>query len=274
MFLDTLLKNKRALITGGGSGLGLAMAKRLASLGASVTICGRTEDKLKAAVKGLSNCSYKVCDVRDYKAVAKMISELSIDNPLDILINNAAGNFFCCSEDLSENAFKTVIDIVLQGSFNCSQHFGKSLIDAGTSGSIINILATYTDHGSAFVLPSACAKSGVAAMTKSLAFEWAQYGIRVNGISPGPIPTEGAWQRLMPKGWDDKYEQSLPTKRFGTKEEVADLVAFLLSDMAKHITGEIVTIDGGERLKGSHFNNFDDFVDRKSLKTIFSSLKS
>ncbi len=165
------------------------------------------------------------------------------------MVDNTAGNFLSASEDLSANAFKSVVDIVLNGSFNCSQHFGSQLINKKQQGSILNIVTTYTETGSAFVLPSASAKAGVLAMTNTLAYEWAAYGIRVNSIAPGPFPTEGAWSRLMPDEKAEKYYLNrIPMKRYGNKEELANLAAFLMSDLAPYMTGSNVVIDGGEHL--------------------------
>ncbi|NIU07747.1 MAG: SDR family oxidoreductase [Phycisphaerae bacterium] len=279
MFAEDTLKDKTILITGGGSGLGFAMAKRFAELGARVAICGRSEKKLQKAVDELqsagSNATYYRTDVRDYDAVGQMFKKLIKDiGSLEGLVNNAAGNFYCPSEDLSPNGFKAVVDIVLHGTFNCSQHFGKYLIDEKRNGSILNIVTTYTETGSAFVLPSACAKAGVYAMTNTLAYEWATYGIRVNSIAPGPFPTEGAWQRLMPNPEFEKtYLKRVPTQRYGDAEELSNLAVFLMSDLASYITGECVTIDGGERLQGGQFNFITQMMPRDQLKEFFARMR-
>ena len=279
MFTKDTLSGKNILVTGGGSGLGLAMATHFAEHGANVAICGRTEEKLKTAAAQIGEKGgkvvYKTVDVRDYDAVGKMIAELSEEfGELNGLVNNAAGNFYCPSEDLSANGFKTVVDIVLHGTFNCSQHFGKKLIEKKTSGSILNIVTTYTETGSAFVLPSACAKAGVYAMTNTLAFEWATYGIRVNAIAPGPFPTEGAWQRLMPSPEIEKhYLKRLPTGRFGKSEELGNLAVFMMSDMSPYLTGECVTIDGAEKLQGGQFNFVAQMMPREQLKGMFAMIR-
>ncbi|NOX38027.1 MAG: SDR family oxidoreductase [Calditrichaeota bacterium] len=279
MFQKETLKGKKILVTGGGSGLGLAMADRFAELGADVAICGRTESKLQAAVERLrshgTRVEYFVCDVRDYDAVGRMFADIEDRmGRLNGLVNNAAGNFLSPSEDLSPNAFRAVIDIVLMGTFNCTQHFARRLIAEKSPGSILNIVTTYVHTGSAFVMPSAAAKAGVYAMTMSLAYEWAEYGIRVNAIAPGPFPTKGAWSRLMP---DEKFEQFYlqrhPLHRYGEKSELANLAAFIMSDMAPYLTGECITIDGAERLQGGQFNFITQMMPRDKLKAIFRAMK-
>jgi NAD(P)-dependent dehydrogenase (short-subunit alcohol dehydrogenase family) len=280
MFTNDTLSNKTILITGGGSGLGLAMAKRFVELGAHVAICGRTEEKLKKAATEISSDLSKVLthvvDIRDYEKVGEMMKRIVSElGSLDGLVNNAAGNFLSASEDLSANAFKAVVDIVLTGSFNCTQHFGKHLIESKKPGNVLSIVTTYTESGSAFVLPSACAKAGVYAMTTSLATEWGTYGIRLNAIAPGLFPTEGAWSRLMPgdSSLIDKYKKKVPLGRFGNHEELANLAAFLMSDLASYITGECVTIDGGERLQSGQFNTLMQVMPREQLKSVFQMMK-
>ena len=283
MFKDNALASKSVLITGGGSGLGLAMARGFAALGAQVAICGRTEEKLlKAAGKidAASSAGKKtlthVSDVRDYEAVGKMMDALEAETGgLNVLVNNAAGNFLSASEDISPNAFKSVIDIVLHGTFNCTQHFGKRAIEAKRPASILNIVTTYTETGSAFVMPSACAKAGVYAMTNSLAYEWATYNIRVNRIAPGPFPTEGAWSRLMPDPkMEEMYKNQIPAGRYGEHEELANLASFLISDASAYLTGECITIDGGERLKAGQFNFIAQAAPREQIKQFFSMMKA
>lgn len=280
MFKEDTLKNEVILITGGGSGLGLSMAHKFASLGADVAICGRTEEKLKKAAEELkkhgTEVTYYSCDVRDYEAVGEMVDNIVTDfGKMTGLVNNAAGNFLSASEDLSPGGFKTVVDIVLHGSFNCTHHFGNYLINQKAKGNILNITTTYAeDAGSAFVLPSACGKAGVLAMTRSLAYEWAEYGIRLNAIAPGPFPTEGAWTRLFPdEKFEQKYLDKIPAGRYGEHDELANLAAFLMSDMAPYITGECVTIDGGEKLSGGQFNFIDGMMSREKLKAMFKMMK-
>ncbi len=282
MFDSNTLTDKHILVTGGGSGLGLDMASRFAELGADVSICGRSADKLEAAREEIQKRSvtgnvytYPV-DVREYEAVEKMITTLEEQGGvINGLVNNAAGNFLAASEELSPNAFKAVVDIVLTGSFNCSRIMGRRLIDSGKPGSILNIVTTYTQTGCAFVLPSACAKAGVEAMTNSLAYEWGTYGIRVNAIAPGPFPTEGAWSRLMP---DEKAEQAyknrIPSGRYGEKWELSNLAAFVMSDLAPYMTGSTIPIDGAERLNAGQFNFIAQLAPRDQLKQIFNQMKT
>lgn len=286
MFTPDTLNNQTILITGGGSGLGLAMAKMFASLGADIAICGRTEEKLLKAVDEIriageeaepeAEVRYYVTDVRDYEKVKEMTDSIIEDfGSMDGLVNNAAGNFLSASEDLSPGGFKAVVDIVLYGSFNCTHTFGNYLIDNKKKGNILNIVTTYAEGtGSAFVLPSACGKAGVLAMTRSLAYEWATYGIRLNAIAPGPFPTEGAWTRLLPsKKYEKKFLEKIPMGRYGEHQELANLAAFLMSDMAEYITGECVTIDGGENLAAGQFNFIDSLMSRSKLKKVFKMMK-
>ena len=281
MFTTDTLSEKTILVTGGGSGLGLAMAKGFAKAGANVAICGRTDEKLKHAVEDIqsvnesSEVRYYVTDVRDHELVKQMVDQVVSDfGSLEGLVNNAAGNFLSASEDLTPGGFKAIIDIVLHGSFNCTHAFGNYLIDNKREGSILNIVTTYAETGSGFVLPSACGKAGVLAMTKSLAYEWAEYGIRVNAIAPGPFPTKGAWSRLVPDKVIEKiFIKKIPMKRYGKHEELANLAVFLMSDLAPYITGDSVVIDGGEKLKAGQFNFIDDLMSRPKLKKAFKAMK-
>jgi len=260
MLRDNALENKVIVVTGGGSGLGKAMTKYFLELGAKVAITSRDIDKLKTTASELEaatggTCLPVQCDVRHYDQVENMLAEvLKKFGKVDVLLNNAAGNFIAPTERLSANAFDTVIDIVLKGSKNCTLAFGKHWIDTKqTTSTILNIVTTYAFTGSAYVVPSATAKAGVLAMTRSLAVEWAKYGIRSNAIAPGPFPTKGAWDRLLPGDLAEKFDMSkkVPLKRVGDHQELANLAAYLVSDFSAYINGEVVVIDGGEWLQGA-----------------------
>ncbi len=257
MFDEKLLKGKNIIVTGGGTGLGKSMATRFAELGANLVITSRREGVISEAAKELQKSGGKVvaipCDVRDPEQVEAMVEQTVKElGSVDILLNNAAGNFISPTENLSPNAFKTVIDIVLNGTFHCTQAAGK-VMRKNKSGIILNIVTTYAWTGSGYVVPSACAKAGVLAMTRSLAVEWAKYGIRTVAIAPGPFPTKGAWSRLAPPGLgiDKKMKARIPLKRVGEHIELANLASYLISDQAAYINGEVVTIDGGEWLQGA-----------------------
>ena len=257
MFDKELLKGKSIIVTGGGTGLGKSMATRFAELGANLVITSRRQEVIDNTAEELRDHGGKVlaiaCDVRDPEQVNDMVSQ-TVDEfgKIDILLNNAAGNFISRTEDLSPNAFKTIVDIVLNGTFNCTQAAGKVMREK-EGGVILNIVTTYAWTGSGYVVPSASAKAGVLAMTRSLAVEWAKYGIRTLAIAPGPFPTKGAWSRLAPPGLgiEKKMRNRVPLKRVGEHIELANLASYLVSDQAAYINGEVVTIDGGEWLQGA-----------------------
>lgn len=257
MFQPDLLRNKRILITGGGTGLGKAAAQRFLELGAEVYICGRRQEVLEQTVLELRQTgSGKIhshrCDVRDPVAVDAMLESIWADGPLDVLMNNAAGNFLARTEELSIGAFQAVIGIVLMGTLHTTMACGRRWLQAGHPAVVLNVTTTYTETGSAFVVPSAVSKAGVQALTRSLAVEWGPRGIRMNAIAPGPIPTQGAFSRLLPRPELEKLaKQKNPLGRFGTPEEFANLAAFLISDGAAYINGEVVVMDGGEWLEGA-----------------------
>lgn len=257
MFRADLLQKKRILITGGGTGLGKGMAQRFLSLGATVYICGRRKEVLSATQQELRETTggsihALPCDVRSADAVDGMIEAIWRDGPLDILINNAAGNFLARTEDLSLRAFDAVIGIVLLGTIHVTMACGRRWLSANHAATVLNITTTYTRTGSAYVVPSATAKAGVEAFTRSLAVEWGNRGIRMNAIAPGPVPTEGAFSRLLPRPeLEQLAKQRNPMGRFGTVEELSNLAAFLVSDGCPYINGEVVTMDGGEWLQGA-----------------------
>jgi NAD(P)-dependent dehydrogenase (short-subunit alcohol dehydrogenase family) len=252
-----LLAGKTAWITGGGSGLGRAMAVRFAELGAGIALSARREEPLVDTARAIREAGgrawWATCDVRDPAAVDAALESLLRDSGgIDLLVNNAAGNFLCPSEELTPNGFAAVVDIVLKGTFHCTRAVGRLWIAAGRPGSILNIATTYARTGSSFVLPSACAKAGVVALTRSLAVEWGRHRIRVNAIAPGPIPTRGAFARLLPtEELAESRRRRIPAGRFGSPEELAELAAYLVSDAADWMRGEVVTLDGGEWLYGA-----------------------
>jgi NAD(P)-dependent dehydrogenase (short-subunit alcohol dehydrogenase family) len=266
VFQQDLLKDRAIFLTGGGTGLGRSMALHFAMLGARMFLVGRREEPLRDVCeeiqRGGGTAAYTMCDVRDYAAVEAAARQAEDQfGRIDTVVNNAAGNFMARTEKLSPNAFNAVVGIVLNGTFTCTLVFAKKWIAERLGGNVLNIVTTYAaaNCGSAFVVPSACAKAGVLAMTTSLAVEWAKYRIRVNAIAPGPFPTEGAWSRLMPsKQFEEHAKESHPMKRFGRHEELTNLSAFLLSDMAEYINGECVVIDGAGWLRGA--GEFNDLL--------------
>ena len=265
------LKDQVIVVTGGGSGLGKAMTTYFLELGASVVITSRNIEKLNAVKIELEEKTGGTvlavqCDVRNYKEVENVLAEtLKKFGKVDGLLNNAAGNFISPTERLSANAFDTIIDIVLKGSKNCTLAFGKHWIAAKQlKSTILNIVTTYAWTGSGYVVPSATAKAGVLAMTRSLAVEWAKYGIRSNAIAPGPFPTKGAWDRLLPGDLKEKFDmkKKVPVGRVGEHQELANLAAYLMSDFSAYVNGEVITIDGGEWLKGAgEFNMLEEIPD-------------
>jgi len=275
VFQKNLLSGKRILVTGGATGLGKSMAKRFLELGAVLYICGRREAvlaetaaELHAATGGTIK-TYS-CDVRDKERVEAMIETFWQDGPLDVLVNNAAGNFIARTEELSTGAFEAVIGIVLMGTINVTMACGRRWLKVGHRANVLNITTTYAETGSPYVVPSSIAKAGVLNMTRSLAVEWGTRGIRFNAIAPGPIPTEGAFSRLMPvKSLEELAKKRNPLGRFGTHEELANLAAFLVSDESGYINGHQVIMDGGECLKGaSEFSNLGDVLTEEQWQAI------
>ncbi len=271
MLKENSLKDKVILVTGGGSGLGKSMVKYFLELGADVIITSRREELLNDVAKDFnSNFESEVfpisCDVRNINQVEKVIEEsYKKFKKIDCLINNAAGNFISPTERLSSRAFDAVIDIVLKGTVNFSLTLGKKWIKEKSQGNILNIVTTYSWTGSGYVVPSACAKAGVLSLTRSLAVEWGKYKIRSNAIAPGPFPTKGAWERLLPGDLKEKFDPSkkIPLGRVGDHQELSNLAAYLVSDYSSYINGEVITIDGAEWLKGAgQFNHLDMISDQ------------
>ena len=255
MFHKDLLQHKRILITGGGTGLGKGMADRFLELGAAVYICGRREEVIKATADELKTKGPILaipCDVRSLEAVEQMMESIWKEGALDILINNAAGNFIARTEELSPRAWESVINIVLMGTLHCTMACGRRWLATKHPGTVLSISATYAPVGSAYVVPSAVSKAGVEALMRSLAVEWGNRGIRMNAIAPGPIPTQGAFSRLMPRPELETVALDRnPFHRFGTIDELANLAAFLVSDGSGYINGEVIRMDGGEFLQGA-----------------------
>jgi NAD(P)-dependent dehydrogenase (short-subunit alcohol dehydrogenase family) len=273
MFRTDLLQNKRILITGGGTGLGKGMADRFLELGAEVYICGRREEVLKQTAAELSakgTIHALTCDVRTLDAVEAMIDSIWNTAPLDALVNNAAGNFIARTEELSPRAFESVIGIVLMGTLHCTLGCGRRWLKAAHSGTVLSISATYAPVGSAYVVPSAVSKAGVEALMRSLAVEWGNRGIRMNAIAPGPIPTQGAFSRVLPRPELETLALDRnPLHRFGTVEELANLAAFLVSDGSAYINGEVIRMDGGEFLQGAgEFSNLERILTEKDWQAI------
>ena len=271
MLKEDALKGKTIIVTGGGTGLGKSMGTYFLELGANLVITSRklevlekTAGEMESATGG--NVLPLACDVRDYEAVENVIDRsVAAFGAVNGVLNNAAGNFVSPTERLSSRAFDTIIDIVLKGTTNFSLAMGKHWIKHKQEGTFLNITTTYAFTGSGYVVPSACAKAGVLALTRSLAVEWAKYKIRTNAIAPGPFPTEGAWKRLLPGKLAKKLDpvQRIPLGRVGEHQELANLAAYLMSDYSAYINGEVITIDGGEWLKGAGEFNMMEAVSPK-----------
>jgi NAD(P)-dependent dehydrogenase (short-subunit alcohol dehydrogenase family) len=271
MFQADLLQDKVILVTGGGTGLGRAMGERFLELGAKLAICGRRQEVAEQAATDMARRSggetfATRCDVRQADQVEAMMNAvIERFGRIDVLVNNAAGNFISPTERLSTRAVDAVLGIVLHGTFYCTLALGKRWLEQGQSGTMLNIVTTYAWTGSGYVVPSAAAKAGVLALTRSLAVEWGPHDIRQVAIAPGPFPTEGAWTRLMPR--QDIQEQLLhtnPLRRVGQMAELTNLAAYLISDAAGYINGEVVTIDGGEWIGGAgEFNKLSELTSQE-----------
>lgn len=264
------LKNKTIIITGGGTGLGRSMGKYMLELGANLVITSRKTDVINQAADELMNeTGGKVlavpCDVRKYEEIENVIRQAEASfGQIYGVVNNAAGNFISPTERLSHRAFDIVVDIVLKGTYYTTLVAGKNWIAKKQPGVFLNIVTTYAWTGSGYVVPSACGKAGVLALTRSLAVEWAKYKIRSNAIAPGPFPTQGAWSRLLPGDLVKKFDpaERIPLKRVGEHQELANLAAYLMSDYSAYINGEVITIDGGEWLRnGGEFSHLEMIPD-------------
>lgn len=267
MLKPDTLKGKTIIVTGGGTGLGRSMSRYFLQLGAQVVITSRKLDVLERTARDLeSEIGGKVlavtCDIRKYEEVENLLTQtIQTFGAFHGVLNNAAGNFISPTERLSHRAFDTVVDIVLKGTYNVTLAAGKSWINQKQAGVFLNIVTTYAWTGSGYVVPSACGKAGVLALTRSLAVEWAKYKIRSNAIAPGPFPTEGAWSRLLPGDLVKKFDPAarVPLKRVGEHQELANLAAYLMSDYSAYVNGEVITIDGGEWLRsGGEFSHLED----------------
>ena len=267
MFKNDLLKDKRILVTGGGTGLGKEMASHFAKHGAEIYICGRRENVLKDTADEIitkydAKVHYQTLDIRASKDVEDYIQSIFDNAPLDGLVNNAAGNFISPTKDLSHKGFDAIANIVFHGTFYITHSVGKRWIEHSHKGSIVNILATWVWTGSPYVVPSAMSKSGIHAMTQSLAAEWGKYGIKVNGIAPGPFPTKGAWERLNPDNNDDGMMSTVPVGRVGEMIELQNLATFLMADGCDYLTGQTIGLDGAQYLTGGGtFSQLDKLSD-------------
>lgn len=282
MLRDDALKDKIIIVTGGGSGLGKAMTRYFLQLGAKVAITSRNLNKLKQTATELEQETGGTvlpvaCDVRNWEEVEAMKNTV-VQNFgfIDILVNNAAGNFISPTERLTHSAFDSILDIVLKGTKNCTLSIGKYWIDQKHPGTVLNIVTTYSWTGSAYVVPSACAKAGVLAMTRSLAVEWAKYNIRFNAIAPGPFPTQGAWERLLPGDLAKKFDmrKKVPLRRVGEHQELANLAAYLVSDYSAYMNGEVVTLDGGEWLQGAGEFNMLEAIPQEMWDMLETMIKA
>ena len=267
MFKKDLLQGKRILVTGGGTGLGKEMVTHFAQHGAELYICGRRENVLKETSEEITNLynskvQYQTLDIRASKDVDDYVQTIFDEGPLDGLVNNAAGNFISPTKDLSHKGFDAIANIVFHGTFYMTHSVGKRLIEASHKASIINILTTWVWTGSPYVVPSAMSKSGINTMTKSLAAEWGKYGIKINGIAPGPFPTKGAWERLNPDNNDEGMMNTVPMGRVGDMIELQNLATFLMSDGCDYLTGQTIGIDGAQYLTGGGtFSQLDKLSD-------------
>ena len=280
MFKEDLLKGKRILVTGGGTGLGKEMASHYAQHGADLYICGRRENVLKDTATEIEDkysvkVNYETLDIRASSDVESYIDRIFQEGPLDGLLNNAAGNFISPTKDLSHKGFDAIANIVFHGTFYITHSVGKRWIEQTRKGSIISILTTWVWTGSPYVVPSAMSKSGLHAMTQSLAAEWGKYGIKVNAIAPGPFPTKGAWDRLNPGGDNDSdFMGSVPVGRLGEMNELQNLATFLMADGCDYLTGQTIAIDGAQYLTGGGTFSGLDKVSEEDWEQLRAMIRS
>tara|TARA_A100001011_G_scaffold165040_1_gene173712 strand:+ start:317 stop:1189 length:873 start_codon:yes stop_codon:yes gene_type:complete len=280
MFKEDLLKGKRILVTGGGTGLGKEMASHYAQHGADLYICGRRENVLKDTATEIEDkysvkVNYETLDIRASSDVESYIDRIFQEGPLDGLLNNAAGNFISPTKDLSHKGFDAIANIVFHGTFYITHSVGKRWIEQKLKGSIISILTTWVWTGSPYVVPSAMSKSGLHAMTQSLAAEWGKYGIKVNAIAPGPFPTKGAWDRLNPGGDNDSdFMGSIPVGRLGEMNELQNLATFLMADGCDYLTGQTIAIDGAQYLTGGGTFSGLDKVSEEDWEQLRAMIRS
>ena len=280
MFKKDLLKGKRILVTGGGTGLGKEMASHYGQHGADLYICGRRENVLKDTATEIEDkygvkVNYETLDIRASSDVESYIDRIFQEGPIDGLVNNAAGNFISPTKDLSHKGFDAIANIVFHGTFYITHSVGKRWIEQKLKGSIISILTTWVWTGSPYVVPSAMSKSGLHAMTQSLAAEWGKYGIKVNAIAPGPFPTKGAWDRLNPGGDNDSdFMGSVPVGRLGEMNELQNLATFLMADGCDYLTGQTIAIDGAQYLTGGGTFSALDKVSEEDWEQLRAMIRS
>lgn len=279
LYNQEIFKDEHIVVTGGGTGLGKAMAMRFAQLGARITICGRREEPLAETAKEIVEAGGTAtgisCNIKEFEAVEAMIAEAeNRQGNVTKLVNNAAGNFLAPTEQLTPNGFDAIVKTNLYGSFYATQACGRRWIERKHAGTVMAIVTTYAEHGSAFLVPSAVSKAGVIALIKSLAAEWGVYGIRLNAIAPGPFPTDGAWSRLMPDArFAEKMTNLIPLRRVGEHHELSDMAVFLLSDLSSYLTGEVIYLDAGASLTSAgQFNLFTE-LPREKVMQMFESLR-
>ena len=279
VFPAGLLDGAHVVVTGGGSGLGRSIARRCAAVGARVSVIGRRRGRLDETVALLSDAGGTAAaasaDLKDADAVDEALTTLEAENgPVTHLVNNAAGNFLALTETITPRGFDAVVGTNLYGSFHATTACGRRWIERDSGGTVLSISTTYAASGSAYLVPSAVSKAGIEALTRSLAVEWGRHRIRLNGIAPGPIPTRGAWKRLVPtEALQDDLKARIPLGRFGTRDDLTHLALFLLSDLSGYITGQIISMDGGEHLATGGWFNEMARRPKEELAAMFAAMR-